>query len=90
MDILISNQFSTWGSGQTENLQICIFGYFLFDHFLKSKIDFKSRVIIRKVHKVSNIQCENNFLISLIENLSRESYGKKYPSAEGNIEQVFF
>ena len=37
------NQFSTSGSGQTENTQIPVFFYFPFDHFPKSKIDFESR-----------------------------------------------
>ena len=44
MDILIQicfkNQFSTLGSGQTENTPIRVYVYFQFDHFLKSKIDF--------------------------------------------------
>ena len=37
------NQFSTSKSGQTENTQICVFVYFPFDHFPKSKIDSESR-----------------------------------------------
>ena len=37
------NQFWTLGSGQTENMQICVFVYFQFDHFPKFKIDFESR-----------------------------------------------
>ena len=32
------NKFLTLGSGQTENTQICVFAYFQFDHFPKSKI----------------------------------------------------
>ena len=34
------NQFSTLGSGQTENSRIREYVYFQFDHFPKSKIDF--------------------------------------------------
>ena len=41
--ICFRNHFSTLGSGQTENTQIRVFVYFLFDHFPKSKIDFESR-----------------------------------------------
>ena len=37
------NQFSTSGSGQTENKQICMFSYFQSDHFPKSKNDSKTR-----------------------------------------------
>ena len=33
-------QFSTSGSGQTENTHICVYVYFQFDHFPKLKIDF--------------------------------------------------
>ena len=42
MDILISNLLSESifpsGSGQTENMQIRVFGYFPFDHFPKSQL----------------------------------------------------
>ena len=38
--ICFKNQFSTSGSGQTENTRICEDVYFQFDHFPKSKIDF--------------------------------------------------
>ena len=41
------NQFWTSGSGQTENMQIRVFAYFLFDHFPKSKIDSENRFEIR-------------------------------------------
>ena len=41
--ICFQNQFSTSESGQTENPQLCVFADFLFDHFLKLKIDSKSR-----------------------------------------------
>ena len=41
--VCFRNQFSTLGSGQTENTQICVFVYFPFDHFPKSKIDFERR-----------------------------------------------
>ena len=37
----------TSGSGQTENTQICVFAYFQFDYFPKSKIDFESRFEMR-------------------------------------------
>ena len=40
--ICFRNQFSTSGSGQTENTQIRVFAYFQFDHFPKSKIDSES------------------------------------------------
>ena len=40
MGILFQN--STSGSGQTENTQINVFVYFLFDHFPKSKMDSES------------------------------------------------
>ena len=43
MGILFSNQFSTSGSGQPENTQICVFAYFQFDPFPESKIDSESR-----------------------------------------------
>ena len=46
-EICFQNQFSTLGSGQTENAQIRVFVYFQFDHFPKSEIDFKSRFEIR-------------------------------------------
>ena len=45
--ICFRNQFSTSGSGQTENTQIYVFAYFQFDHFPKSKIDSKSRFEMR-------------------------------------------
>ena len=45
--ICFRNQFSTSGSGQTENTQICVFAYFQFDHFPKSKIDSESRFEMR-------------------------------------------
>ena len=38
--ICFKNQFSTSGSGQTENTRIRVYVYFQFDHFLKSKIHF--------------------------------------------------
>ena len=38
--ICFQNQFSTSGSGQTENTRIREYVYFQFDHFPKSKIDF--------------------------------------------------
>ena len=38
--ICFKNQFSTSGSGQTENTCIRKYVYFQFDHFPKSKIDF--------------------------------------------------
>ena len=38
--ICFKNQFSTWGSGQTENTRIRVYVYFQFNHFPKSKIDF--------------------------------------------------
>ena len=41
------NQFSTLGSGQTENTHIREYVYFQFDHFPKSKIDFLSRFEMR-------------------------------------------
>ena len=51
MDILIWNLFLKSifdsGSGQTENTQICVFVYFQFDHFPKSKMHFKSRFEMR-------------------------------------------
>ena len=45
--ICFRNQFWTLGSGLTENMQIRVFVYFLFDHFPKSKIDFESRFEMR-------------------------------------------
>ena len=42
------NQFFTSGSGQTENTQIRSCAYFLFDHFLMSKIDFESSFEMRR------------------------------------------
>ena len=51
MYILISNLLSesilTFGSGQTENMQILVFAYFQFNHFPKSKIDSESRFEMR-------------------------------------------
>ena len=41
--ICFCKQFSTSGSGQTENVQIRVFAYFQFDHFPKSKIDCEIR-----------------------------------------------
>ena len=38
--ICFKNQFSTSGSGPTENTRIRVYVYFPFDHFPKSKIDF--------------------------------------------------
>jgi hypothetical protein len=38
--ICFKNQFSTSGSGQTENTRIHIYVYFPFDHFSKLKTDF--------------------------------------------------
>ena len=38
--ICFKNQFSTSGSGQTENSRMRVYVYFQFDHFPKSKIDF--------------------------------------------------
>ena len=40
--ICFQNQFSTSGSGQTENTQIPIFAYVQFDHFPKSKLILKA------------------------------------------------
>ena len=40
--ICFQNQFSTLGSGQTENTRIREYVYFQFDHLPKSKIDFKA------------------------------------------------
>ena len=57
MDTLISNQFSTSGSGQTGNTQLCVFAYFQFDHFLKSKFDFISRFQMR----ISIFNSKKNF-----------------------------
>ena len=34
--ICFKNQFSSSGSGQTENTRICVYVYFQFDHFPKS------------------------------------------------------
>ena len=45
--ICFKNQFWTSGSGQTENTRICVYVYFQFDHFPKSKIDFQSRFKMR-------------------------------------------
>ena len=45
--ICFKNQFSTSGSGQTENTHIRVYAYFQFDHFPKSKIDFESRFEMR-------------------------------------------
>ena len=48
--ICFCNQYWTSGSGQTENTQIRVYVYFLFDHFPKSKINseiqFKMRMTI--------------------------------------------
>ena len=38
--ICFKNQFSTSGSGHTENTRVRVYVYFQFDHFPKSKIDF--------------------------------------------------
>ena len=46
--ICFKNQFSTSGSGQTENTRIRVYVYFPFDHFPKSKIDFKNRFEMRR------------------------------------------
>ena len=40
--ICFRNQFLTFGSGQTENTQICIFVYTLIHHFPKSKLILKA------------------------------------------------
>ena len=45
--ICFKNQFSTLGSGQTENTRIRVYVYFQFDHFPKSKIEFKNRFEMR-------------------------------------------
>ena len=47
LQICFQNQFSTLGSGQTENTQIHVFAYSQFDHFPKSKIYSESRFEIR-------------------------------------------
>ena len=47
LKICFQNPFLTSGSGQTENMQICIFAYFQFHHFPKSKIDIESRFEMR-------------------------------------------
>ena len=41
--ICFKNQFSTLGSGQTENARIRVFAHFPFDHFPKSKTNLESR-----------------------------------------------
>ena len=41
--IWLQNQLSTSGNGQTENTQLRVFAYFLFDHFPKSKFDSNNR-----------------------------------------------
>ena len=45
--ICFQNQFSTLGSGQTENTKIRVFVYFQFDHFPKFKNDSESRFEMR-------------------------------------------
>ena len=45
--ICFRKQFSTSGSGRTENTQVCVLANFQFDHFLKSKIYFESRFTIK-------------------------------------------
>ena len=40
LQICFKNQFSTSGSGQTENRRVREYVYFQFDHFPKLKIDF--------------------------------------------------
>ena len=41
-EICFKNQFSTSGSGETENTQIRVFVYFPFDHFPKLKLILKA------------------------------------------------